>query len=209
MVGGTSLIPYLRQMLLDPNEGLGIPLESSIYPITVVAKGAAIFAGIQRIPFPKNIEIEKDEFLLELDYQPVGIDSEPPIGGKVITSNSVNFNGYTIEFVNKTVRPEWRSGKIRLSSEGTFISQLWAEKGKKNEFHIELHDQTGVKLKTIPDELNYTMGIPPAEAPLIHSIGIAMANNETDFLLLKGVPLPAKNKSLHKNINEIILSLVK
>jgi molecular chaperone DnaK len=30
-----------------------------------------------------------------------------------------------------------------------------------------------------------------------------MANNETDFLLIKGVPLPAKNKSIHKNVNEI------
>ncbi len=43
MVGGTSLIPYLRTMLLDPNEGLGIPLESSIYPITVVVKRCSYF----------------------------------------------------------------------------------------------------------------------------------------------------------------------
>jgi molecular chaperone DnaK len=203
MVGGTSLIPYLREMLLDPNEGLGIPLESSIYPITVVAKGAAIFASTQRIPFNKNTEVQKDEFLLELDYQPVGPDSEPPIGGKIVTDNNLNFDGYTIEFINKTVRPEWRSGKVGLTSEGGFISQLWAEKGKKNEFIIELFDPTGVRQKTIPEKLTYTMGIVSAEAPLIHSLGIAMANNETDFLLVKGVPLPAKNKSIHKNVNEI------
>jgi len=203
MVGGTSLIPYLREMLLDPNEGLGIPLESSIYPITVVAKGAAIFASTQRIPFNKNTEVQKDEFLLELDYQPVGPDSEPPIGGKIVTDNNLNFDGYTIEFINRTVRPEWRSGKVGLTSEGGFISQLWAEKGKKNEFIIELFDPTGVRQKTIPEKLTYTMGIVSAEAPLIHSLGIAMANNETDFLLVKGVPLPAKNKSIHKNVNEI------
>ncbi len=203
MVGGTSLIPFLREMLLDPNEGLGIPLESSIYPITVVAKGAAIFASTQRIPFNPNAEVQKDEFLLELDYQPVGPDSEPPIGGKIVTDNNLNFDGYTIEFINNTVRPEWRSGKVGLNSEGGFISQLWAEKGKKNEFLIELFDPTGVRQKTIPEKLTYTMGIVSAEAPLIHSLGIAMANNETDFLLVKGVPLPAKNKSIHKNINEI------
>jgi hypothetical protein len=56
---------------------------------------------------------------------------------------------YTIEFVNKTARPEWRSGKVRLNSEGGFITQLWAEKGKKNEFQIELFDQTGARQKTI------------------------------------------------------------
>jgi len=203
MVGGTSLIPFLREMLLDPNDGLGIPLESSIYPITVVAKGAAIFASTQRIPFNQNTEVRKDEFLLELDYQPVGPDSEPPIGGKIVTDKNMNFDGYTIEFVNRTVRPEWRSGKVRLTSEGGFISQLWAEKGKKNEFVIELFDSTGVRQKTMPEKLTYTMGVVSADAPLIHSLGIAMANNETDVLLVKGVPLPAKNKSIHKNVNEI------
>ncbi|MBE0640233.1 MAG: Hsp70 family protein [Bacteroidales bacterium] len=54
MVGGTSLIPYLRNMLLDANQGLGIPLESNIYPITVVAKGAAIFASTKQISFEKT-----------------------------------------------------------------------------------------------------------------------------------------------------------
>lgn len=203
MVGGTSLIPYLREMLLDPNKGLGIPLESSIYPITVVAKGAAIFAGTQRVPFSKNIGVNKDELILEIDYQPVGPDPEPPIGGKVVTESVIDFNGYTIEFINLSVKPEWRSGKIDLNSEGGFISQLWAEKGKKNEFLIELFDSTGVKNETVPDRLFYTMGIVSVEAPLIHSIGIAMANNAADFVLKKGVPLPAKSMTVHRSINEI------
>lgn len=203
MVGGTSLIPFLREMLLDPNEGLGIPLESSIYPITVVAKGAAIFAGTQMVPVTKNIEVKSDEFLLELDYQPVGSDPEPPIAGKIVTDKDIDFSEYTIEFVNKTVRPEWRSGKIRLSSKDGFVNQLWAEKGKKNEFDIELCNSSGIKQKTIPRTIAYTLGVVSAEAPLIHSIGIAMANNETDFLLYKGMPLPAKYKSIHRSLNEV------
>ncbi len=203
MVGGTSLIPFLRDMLMDPNEGLGIPLESSLYPITVVAKGAAIFAGTQMAPIAENVEVENDEFLLELDYQPVGSDTEPPIGGKIVTDKELDFSSYTIEFVNKTVRPEWRSGKIKLSGKGGFVNQLWAEKGKKNEFNIELYNEAGAKQKTIPETISYTFGIVSAEAPLIHSIGIAMANNETDFLLKKGVSLPAKNRSFHRTISEI------
>ncbi len=203
MVGGTSLIPFLRDMLMDPNKGLGIPLESSLYPITVVAKGAAIFAGTQMAPTTEKMEVKNDEFLLELDYQPVGSDTEPPIGGKIVTDMELDFSKYTIEFVNKTVRPEWRSGKIKLSSNGGFVNQLWAEKGKKNEFNIELYNASGVKQKTIPETISYTFGIVSAEAPLIHSIGIAMANNETDFLLNKGVSLPAKNRSFHRTISEI------
>jgi hypothetical protein len=51
MVGGTSLIPSLREMLLDTNEGLGIELDSSIYPMTVVAQGAARFACTHSISY--------------------------------------------------------------------------------------------------------------------------------------------------------------
>jgi molecular chaperone DnaK len=49
LVGGPTLAPYLREMLLDPKEGLGIPLDYSIDPLTVVVQGAAIFAGTQRL----------------------------------------------------------------------------------------------------------------------------------------------------------------
>jgi molecular chaperone DnaK len=38
-------MPYLRQVLPDTKEGLGIPLEFGIDPLTVVAQGAALFAG--------------------------------------------------------------------------------------------------------------------------------------------------------------------
>ena len=155
LVGGTSQISFLQHLL---KEELRIPLDMSIDPTTVYVKGAAIFASTQRIPFNPNTEVQKDEFLLELDYQPIGPDSEPPVGGRVISKKQNNFEGYTIEFVNKTARPEWRSGKVGLNSEGGFITQLWAEKGKKNEFLIELFDQTGSKQKTIPENIFYTYG---------------------------------------------------
>jgi molecular chaperone DnaK len=50
LVGEGTLAPFLREMLQDPIEGLlGIPLDFSIDPLTVVAQGAAIFAGTQRL----------------------------------------------------------------------------------------------------------------------------------------------------------------
>ena len=49
LVGGPTLMPLMRQRLADRKAGLGIALESSIDPLTVVARGAAIFAGTQRL----------------------------------------------------------------------------------------------------------------------------------------------------------------
>lgn len=203
MVGGTSLIPYLQELLLDTNVGLGRPLEASIDPLTVVAKGAAIFAATQIAPVNEREELKHGTVLLELDYQPVGSETEPTIGGKIVTDDATNYGGYMIEFVNKSVVPNWRSGKINLSPIGGFVTQLWANKGIKNIFNIELYDSTGCRYNTIPESISYTLGIVSVGAPLIHSIGVAMANNETDFLLKKGTLLPAKEKRIHKNVAEV------
>ncbi|MHB2149965.1 Hsp70 family protein [Calditrichota bacterium LG25] len=202
LVGGTTLIPILRDMLSDRNEGLGIPLESSHYPITVVAEGAAIFAGTQFVK-DDNGQVSTDQFLLELDYKPIGADVEPLIGGKVIKSEIEDYTGFTIEFINKDSRPEWRSGKIELNPEGGFITNLWAEKGRKNKFQIELLDPKGVKLKTNPESIYYTIGISITDPPLIHSVGVAMADNKTDFFFKKGTPLPARCRKIHRTVFEV------
>jgi molecular chaperone DnaK len=43
LVGGPTLTPYLRQRLADRDEGLGIPLEFRVDPLTVVAQGRGYF----------------------------------------------------------------------------------------------------------------------------------------------------------------------
>ncbi len=50
LVGGATLAPALRELLADPREGLGIRLYHSLDPVTVVARGAAVFARTQRLP---------------------------------------------------------------------------------------------------------------------------------------------------------------
>ncbi|MFC7105791.1 Hsp70 family protein [Nonomuraea rubra] len=52
LVGGVTLSPGLRERLSDPRHGLGIELDLSLDPTTVVARGAAIFAGTLRRPQP-------------------------------------------------------------------------------------------------------------------------------------------------------------
>src|SRR5262249_44988298 len=100
LVGGPTMTPYLRQRLADGHEGLGIPLETSIDPMTIVAKGAAVFAGTQRLdeaaPAPAA-----GQFAVQLEYQPVGNDPEPLVGGKVLAEGQ-DLSGYAIEFLDAT-----------------------------------------------------------------------------------------------------------
>ena len=46
LVGGPTLAPYFREILASK---LGIPLDHNVDPLTVVASGAAVFAGTQRL----------------------------------------------------------------------------------------------------------------------------------------------------------------
>lgn len=194
MVGGSSLFPWLRDRLRDE---FGLPLEFSIDPITVVARGAAIFAGTQKLG-TSAIEAPAGSFKLELEYEPMGFDTDPMVGGKVIHPEDSGMEGYTVEFVEN--KSQWRSGKIPLNAAGAFMTEVHAEKGYKCEFLIELCDPSGTRQSIIPDRFSYTVGVVITNPPLTHSIGVAMANNKPDIFFEKGAPLPARGCHVHKTV---------
>jgi molecular chaperone DnaK len=189
LVGGPTKAPYFRDFLAD---GFGVTPDTSMDPLTAVAKGAAVFAGTQRINAKASRPTQEGEFSIELDYSPVGAETDPIVGGKVNGPNGSAVDGYSIEMVNE--KTKWRSGKIPLRGNGTFVLNLYAEKGERNFFIIELFDSTGSIKKSNPDRLTYTVGSVIEEQPLIHSIGIALAGNKNRTIIEKGTGLPAKVK---------------
>lgn len=191
LVGGPTLAPYFREILA---ETLGIPLEFSIDPLTVVARGAAIFAGTQQLELQYMPEVKAGEYQIDLKYKPVGPDEDPQVRGTVLADEGV-LQGFSIEFVNEGTK--WRSGKIPLKETGRFRVNLLAEKGSQNVFLIELYDAQGTKHVTVPDRLAYTIGTAISEQPVINSIGLALANNEYEIFFKKGDALPAKATKTH------------
>jgi molecular chaperone DnaK len=188
LVGGPTLAPYFREIL---GAKLGIPLDHSVDPLTVVARGAAVFAGTQRFNARAAAPAAMGEYQLELAkaFKPVGLDSAPMVGGKVCGSSAQDFTGFTLELVN--TKTQWRSGKVPLKPDGVFVANLHAEKGERNTFSIELCDANGRKQKITPDALTYKIMVGgDVEQPLINSMGIALANNECDRLFEKGRGLP-------------------
>jgi molecular chaperone DnaK len=205
LVGGPTLTPHLREMLADPQSGLAIPLDYSVDPLTVVARGAALFASTQKRAVGTSAvhPVSKDTFLLQVEYKPMAAETEPLVGGKVKKGPVTNCDGYTIEFFNNEAKPAWRSGKIRLSREGTFQATLWAEKGRRNTFAIELRDSLGNRCLTDPNELHYMVAVEPAGATLPHHIGVAMADNKMDIFFKKGDSPPLKKKRIHATAKEL------
>lgn len=194
MVGGSTLNPWLREKV---QKELGIQLEFSIDPITVVALGAAIFAGTQKLK-TANIEVPAGSFKIDLEYEPIGSETDPLVAGRITHPKSANLEGYTIEFIES--KSQWRSGKVTLNDKGTFMTEVHAEKERKCNFFIELCDKTGTKQQTTPQQFSYTIGMPITNPPLTHNISVAMVNNKPDIFFEKGTPLPARVRHIHKTI---------
>lgn len=212
LVGGPSLAPYVREQLSDPKEGLGIKLDFSYDPLTVVAMGAAIFAGTQRVDMSTGggqtgggvtppVPPKPGTYNLELEYNPVGADQEPLIGGKIISTNGENFTGFSIEFIDSS--GNYRSGKIPIGATGAFMTTLLARSGAQNTYRIELTDASGRSVPCTPNEIKYTVGNAPTNPPLIHSLGVALANNEVAWYMTKGTPLPARQRQVLRSITDL------
>lgn len=198
LVGGPTLAPYFREIIAS---NLGIPLDHSVDPLTVVARGSAIFAGTQKLNSGAVRPAKIGEYSIDLKYKAVGLENDPMVGGKISGANDADLGGFTLEFVN--AKTQWRSGRIALRPDGVFMANLHAEKGDRNTFLIELSDAQGQKQKTVPDRLNYTIGAVVEEQPLINSMGIALANNEYDKLFEKGHGLPLKATRDYRTIHAI------
>lgn len=195
-VGGPTLAPYFRDMVKDR---MRIPCDLSMDPLTVVARGAAIFAGTQRIVAPKDAKPAPPapgEYSLELIYKPVGSDPEPIVGGRTTAPTGAALAGCTIEFVNQASK--WRSGKITLKENGAFQFNARAEKGIENIFKVEFRDPAGTLCATQPAEFKYTLGVVVEEQPIINNMGVAMADNRVGVHFAKGQGLPAKHTRAYR-----------
>ena len=199
LVGGPTLMPYVRHRLADPKSGLGIPLEFSVDPMTVVARGAAVFAGTQFVGRGASLSPGTAAYHVQLEYSPIGAEVDPPIGGKVTARNRSDFSGYTVQFV----REGWTSGKISLKPDGTFVTSLFAESGKRCEFEIRLQDDSGRHCSVDPDRAVYTVGLSIPEQPLTGTVGVALASGEFDPLIVKGTSLPARKMCPYRTTVEL------
>ncbi len=196
LVGGATLSPGLRERLADPGEGLGIPLDHTMDAITVVARGAAVFAGTQRVPKKAGAAKAVDAVSLDLEHKTVGSDDEPLVGGRASgQAPGTDWAGCTIEFTNDASRPPWRSGRIELAADGAFFTRLRAQTRTSNTYRIELRDPRGSTMPSEPEQLTYRHApLVGGAAVLTHSVGVGLADKSVRWLLEKGTELPARHR---------------
>lgn len=193
MVGGTTLNPWVRAAV---HAELGSQVEFGIDPVTVVARGAAIFASTQVLPTGPRQEVPTGTWHIQIEHKPVGNVPDPDIGGRITPPAGQSVESCTLELVD--TRTQWRSGRIKLGADGVFMTQLYAERQRRHEYTIELCDTTGTRIPTSPDQVSYTLGIIPEEnPPAAMTIGVGLANGGVATYVKKGTKLPARKSMDH------------
>jgi len=211
LVGGPTQIPYIKEQL--ENE-LKIPVDSSVDPLTVVARGACTYAIGQKIP-QKILEAsskEKDPgvYELNLNYETLTSETDQMIAGKFEDLEDDNSDYYVqIQSDSGT----YNGSKVKLKN-GKFLDTVALESNKSNLFWIYLFDSKGNSLPIDPDSFTIVNGLSVSGAPLPHSIGIVLAKkdisnkfnlrNTREVIFEKGTSLPLKHKDTYKTVRKLL-----
>ena len=171
LVGGPTQIPFVRQTLEDEFK---LKIDSSIDPLTVVARGACIFGLSQQIP--QDILLEDHEAVaseknVTLNYDSMTSDDEQTITG-VISELKDTEDDYFIQIQSDS--GFYTSSKIKLRN-GKFFDTVSIEKGKSNVYWLYLFDDAGNTIPVFPDSFSVTHGLTVSGAPIPHEVGVVYA----------------------------------
>lgn len=192
LVGGPTMMPVVRRVLADDRAGLGLPVDTTVDPMTAVARGAAIFAGSRLLPAtPVSIaEPVAGRHRVELMYGPIGESVEFQFAGRLVEREGHDFSGYTIEVRDDERSVPWRSGKAPLEKEGQFILTLLGEDGRQVMFSMEAFDPRGNRLDIEPSRFPYSTGMTFAEVRTNHDLRIALKDGRAEIVVPRGVQIP-------------------
>ncbi|MGY8923519.1 MAG: Hsp70 family protein [Flavobacteriales bacterium] len=196
LVGGPTFSPVLRSLvekqIKKPN--------TSVDPMTIVARGAAIYAT----QFEVSEEIvdqtrDKTKIQLELSYESQSVEVEEML---VVKLNEEKTEGEIPKKLNVSVKRgdgAWESDKSEFDATGEIIDLSLVE-GKPNIFEIIVTNEGGDKLDCEPTEITIIQGVKAGNATLAYSYGVEALgeNGKANFFsfigLEKGVTMPASGQ---------------
>ncbi len=167
LVGGPTQMPILREFLHD---SLHIRVEGCLDPLTVVAKGAAMFGNQtaaneqSRNTNPLNVSCS-----LEVNYNPVTSEDEQTITGRVLVCTGTS-QPHSIQFACSD--DLFTSGEILIKN-GKFILTLPTGK-KGTQYWVYVKDSNSQLISSSPDSIHINRGVTIMGAPLPYSIGVSV-----------------------------------
>ena len=191
LVGGPTQTPYVRATL---REKLGIEVDHSLDPMTIVARGAAIFASSQVIKSsasaPASAQLDGRHVSLNLAYDPVSATTQADVSGQLGAADIVQIridaeSGF------------WSSGWFGLDPRDPFFEQtVHIRPNTTTKFWVYARRADGSLVELDSPEFEIRHGLVVSAPPLPHSISIEVRRPdgvaELDRVFERGTPLPAQ-----------------
>ena len=165
LVGGPTQSPILRATL---NARLGAPVDFSADPMTVVGRGAAVYASTLEstsISGPPAALTNSNCVHLKLAYDAVSSEPSSTVAGRVLDA----IEGIEIKF--DAEGGLWTSGWMKPKV-GFFEIAVPLKEGDITTFWVYARDERGQLLDTDTPEFKVRHGLVPSSPPLPHTLSI-------------------------------------
>jgi molecular chaperone DnaK len=195
LVGGPTLSPVFQKMI---KEQISEKIDTSVNPMTIVAKGAALFASTKDAILSDG---GAEEVVLDVNYESATIEPDTLINVKINREKTkadlpekVKLN---IERGDKgfNIEQEIKTNKVSLI-------ELQLNVGVNNVFNFRLVDDKGNNLVCVPSSISF-MPIHIPEATNNSFFGIEIWDKKKEMRVFKGLKGLEKNKPLKNAVGVI------
>jgi molecular chaperone DnaK len=191
LVGGPTYSPILRKML---EEQITKP-DVSVDPMTVVSKGAALFASTVDVSDDiKEQQRDKTKIQLEFGYEATTVEEEEFVTVKILKNKTEG------EIPDKVfvdiIRSDkaWSSGKTEIDDKGDII-EVKLNSGKPNAFEVITYNEKGDTLPSEPTSFTIIQGSKIGSATLPYFFGLEIKSRASGKVVFRSIKGLEKNQS--------------
>lgn len=194
LVGGPAFSPVLRKML---EEQICKP-DTSVDPMTVVSKGAALYASTVEISEEvKDLTRDTSKIQLEIGHEATTVELQEWVTIKILKDKTEG--EIPVQVFAEITRSDkaWSSGKVAINEIGEMIETQLIE-GKTNSFEVILYDDKGNLLESEPKEFTIIQGLSGVSSAQVLTLnwGIEIKEKLTGNIVFNEIAGLEKNKSL-------------
>lgn len=192
LVGGPTFSPVLRTML----EAQVCKPNTSVDPMTVVSKGAALYASTINISEEvKEKTRDRSKIQLEIGHEASTVETSEYVTLKILKEKTEGEIPAQIFAEITRSDKAWSSGKVAINEIGEVVEAQLVE-GKTNSFDITLYDDRGNLLECEPKNFTIIQGSKIGNATLAYNFGIEIKKLETGKICFETIKGLEKNKSI-------------
>ena len=192
LVGGPTYSPILRKML---KEQVTEKVDTSCDPMTVVAKGAALYASTVNVS-DEIIEKGRDKTKIQLGlgYEPTTVENEEFVTIKILKDKTKG--AIPEKCFAEVVRTDkaWSSGKVQIDDAGEVV-EVKLNEGKANAFNVFVYNEQGDLIPSEPNDFTIIQGSKVGSATLPYNIGIEIKSKASGKIVFRPIKGLEKNQT--------------